>query len=525
MRDSLKNNSYDEMPYESYPYPLASPLNLATLATFFGMRPPPIEDARVLELGCAAGGNLIPHAIHYPQGRYLGIDLSAKQIARGQSDINALGITNIELRHCSIIDVDKSFGEFDYIICHGVFSWVPENIQEKILEISNKNLARNGVVYISYNTLPGWNISKTIRDMMLYHTKGFSNSQDKVRQARELLSFVQDSLAKTDTPYSKILLQEAKILAERSDHYLRHDHLEENNYQFYFSEFLDKARKHNLQYLSDVSLSTMYLDSMQASVEKNLNTENDIVGTAQYLDFINNRKFRSTLLCHRDVSLNRNLNTDQIRQFALSLDIVPEKAFEYVDLISEKAIDFYFLQSNNQSVSISSPYLKAVFYVLSAHRGYPIKFDRIVALANKIFPTDEKTTIEAELLDNAMSLIMKGFMEINVYERDKNKIHLTKPVVDQLIFHQVHNTNKDWITSPNHQAIFINSFRKSALKYMNGQNTKEQILENLLRDAVAGNLDYIKNNEKIEDIEQIKQELALKLDKTIESLYSKGVFK
>lgn len=49
-------SSYDEVPYESHPYPQAHPSRLAAVAALFGLAPPPVETARVLELGCAAGG-------------------------------------------------------------------------------------------------------------------------------------------------------------------------------------------------------------------------------------------------------------------------------------------------------------------------------------------------------------------------------------------------------------------------------------------------------------------------------------
>jgi len=316
MTQTAQLNSYDEIPYQSYPYAQSSPEKLATLGTLFGMTPPNIETARVLELGCAEG-DLIPHAVHYPKGQYVGVDLSKVQIDAGLVNIKALGLKNIELKHCSITDIDESFGKFDYIICHGVLSWVPEFVSEKILEISSKNLTENGIAYISYNTLPGWNMVRTIRDMMLYHSKNFVNPNEKVSQSRALLEFVKESLSGSETPYAKVLTQEAELLANQGDHYLRHDHPEDENKQFYFNEFMLEAGKNNMQYLSDTSLASMYLGNMGAAIAEKLKNLNDIVRTEQYMDFITNRRFRSTLLCHNNVKLNRALDNEVTKKFSL----------------------------------------------------------------------------------------------------------------------------------------------------------------------------------------------------------------
>jgi cyclopropane fatty-acyl-phospholipid synthase-like methyltransferase len=169
MSSVSENNAYDAVAYISKPFPQTHPDNLATLATLFGLQPPPLDNCRVLELGCASGGNLIPMAVSLPGSTCVGIDLSANQIADGQKTLAALGLKNVQLKHLSILDIDESFGEFDYIICHGVYSWVPEDVQDKILSICAANLARDGVAYVSYNTFPGWHMRGMIRDMMCYH--------------------------------------------------------------------------------------------------------------------------------------------------------------------------------------------------------------------------------------------------------------------------------------------------------------------------------------------------------------------
>jgi tRNA G46 methylase TrmB len=117
--------TYDAIPYESFPYSQAAPDRLATIATLLGVKPASPKACRVLELGSAAGGNIIPLAVNHPQSHFLGLDLSGVQVAEGRDTIQSLGLMNIELRHVNFLDVGPELGKFDYVVCHGVYSWVP----------------------------------------------------------------------------------------------------------------------------------------------------------------------------------------------------------------------------------------------------------------------------------------------------------------------------------------------------------------------------------------------------------------
>ena len=522
MIDSVQK-AYDDNPYQSYPYAQSSPEKLATLGTLFGMIPPAIETASVLELGCAEGGNIIPHAVHYPKGKYVGVDLSKVQIDAGKKHIKELGLKNVELKHCSITDIDDSFGKFDYIICHGVLSWVPDFVQDKIVEIAKKNLNKNGVAYISYNTLPGWNMVRTVRDMMMYHAKNVAES-DKVTQSRALLEFVKDSLEGAETPYAKILKQEAELLAKQGDHYIRHEHLEDNNKQFYFNEFMKMANNQGLQYLSDCSLASMYLGNMKQSVAEKLQGINDIVRTEQYMDFITNRRFRSTLLCHAEVKLNRALDNDSAKKFAISLDITAEKLLKDVVIESNDPMKFYFKGDKDQYITTNSPALKAAFYVLIENKGYPVGFNDLINKADKLIKGDAKAAIEAELLKNVRNLVIKGYMNIHLQSRDKEKVKLDKPHVNKLVQYQAEKTDNNWVTSQTHAPISINFFDKFAIKYMNGKNTKTQILDSLMKEVKNGQITLNKGDKKIEDTSQVKKELSAHLDDTIARLSVQSVF-
>ncbi len=521
--DQKNQNTYDEVPYVSYPFPQSSPEKLATMATLFGMEPPAMETAKVLELGCAEGGNIIPHALNNPKASYVGVDLSEKQIASGQKHIKALKLKNIELKNCSIMDIDESYGKFDYIICHGVFSWVSAEVQAKVLEISKKNLTENGVAYISYNTLPGWNMVRTIRDMMTYHSRGFEKAEEKLQQSRALLSFIKESVEGTDTPYAKFLSEEAEMLSKQGDYYLMHDHLEENNTQLYFSDFIIGAMQHGMQYLSDASLATMYLGNMKPSVVEKMKDLKDIIRTEQYMDFINNRRFRSTLLCHQGVKLNRALNNDCIKKFAMSLNIVPETPLKDAKLDSKDDVKFFFNGNKEQHLGANTPALKAILYVLSEHSAHPLKFDSVVAKASKLLKKADKEQISAELLNNAMNLVIKGYMQISLTEKTAEKINKEKPSATSLVSYQVKNTAYPWVTNHLHTPIAINLFDKYAIKYMDGSNSKSQIIDLLMKDVDAGEISLNQGEKKVEDKEIIKKEISNYLDFTISKLAHQGV--
>ena len=168
MSDALRR-SYDAVPYPDKPRPATHPDHLAALARLAGLNPAPARRCRVLELGCAAGANLWPMAQYLPESEFVGVDFSPVQVESGRRFVADLGLQNLTLTAASILDVDQSWGTFDYVLCHGVFSWVPREVQEAILTICTRQLAPQGIAYVSYNTFPGWHVRLMLREMVAYH--------------------------------------------------------------------------------------------------------------------------------------------------------------------------------------------------------------------------------------------------------------------------------------------------------------------------------------------------------------------
>ncbi|MGZ0174892.1 MAG: methyltransferase regulatory domain-containing protein [Planctomycetales bacterium] len=372
-------STYDAVPYPSYAYPQSRPQHLYLMGKLFGMQPPPVESARVLEIGCAAGGNIIPLAELWPKSTFLGVDASQVQIQDGQRALNVLKLPNIELRHARIEELSGSIGVFDYIICHGVYSWVSLSTRNAILKTCRDQLSPEGIAFISYNTYPGWHMRGMIRDMMNYHCAGFDEPQERTQQARALLQFLADASASADETHHRMLLDELALLSKSSDSYLFHEHLEQVNAPLYFQEFIRHASEFEMRYLSEVDLTAMLPENLPDAVRGALDRiAPDLIHLEQYLDFIRNRKFRRTLLCHESVALNRTLSASRIQDFYVASPLRPTDNLTH-DV--RAASNYNFEHPDGRSLTLNSPLEKAAFLCLAEHWPAAVQVSELASLA------------------------------------------------------------------------------------------------------------------------------------------------
>lgn len=319
------NTSYDLVPYESHPFPQTHPDRLAAVAALLGLRPPPVERCRVLELGCASGGNLVPMASLLPGSTFLGIDGSARQIGDGERLLAGLGLPNVTLRHADFMDLVPDLGEFDYVLCHGVYSWVPAAVQRRLFEIIARHLSADGIAYVSYNTYPGWHVRGLIRDMMLYHTKRIGEPAERVGQARAFLDFLAQSVGEENTSYHHILRHEVQLLRGAPDYYLFHEHLEDANEPVYFHQFVQQAESYGLRFVGEADLSVMVPSHFRPEVRDVLHRiAEDHVHLEQYMDFLRNRTFRQSLLARPGKEIQYRIEPGLLAGFFVSSPLTPD---------------------------------------------------------------------------------------------------------------------------------------------------------------------------------------------------------
>jgi methyltransferase-like protein/trans-aconitate methyltransferase len=307
--------TYDSVPYPSYPYSHLQPARLSAIARLFGLTPPPVPTARTLEIGCAAGGHIIPLAAAFPDARFVGIDISPVQIGQGRSRIERLGLTNIELMCRSVTDLGPEQASFDCIICHGVYSWAPDAVREAILEACRQLMARDGVAVVSYNVLPGWRLHQIVRDCALLHAGGEEIPARRAMRVHQLFDVFSEH-ARENTSYGQLWRNEAQRMRTRPDAYLAHELFEEHNSPCTFRQFADAASRHRLAYLGDVDVAAMIPEAMGAQAAQAIRDlcGSDVMAAEQYIDMMSGRTFRQTLLVHEtnESAIDRSLDPDRI---------------------------------------------------------------------------------------------------------------------------------------------------------------------------------------------------------------------
>ena len=482
-------NSYDALPYESHPYSATHPDHLATIAKLFGMQAADVDSARVLELGCAAGGNLIPLAVAIPTATFVGVDLSKRQINDGWELIERLGLKNIELQHRSIADISAKDGKFDYILCHGVFSWVDREVQEQIFAICSENLSSNGVAYISYNTNPGWYMRGMVRQMMCYHARQFDDPKLQVEQARALLDFLITAGSAGDEAYRALLNRELEILRNRQDSYLFHEHLEEVNEPLFFYEFIERAEKHELRYLAETQLTEMVAANLGSDVDRTLRELNlGLIPTEQYLDFLRNRTFRRTLLCHKSIALNRHIGPERLRGMYVSCALQPSGGSRVLGDQSEMS----FQAGNGPTVTVSKPSLKATLMGLARISPQAVLFESLPAFANnelgsiRVRDAENHRRDLDEIGGMILEMLSKDLITLRTRPQRFNKSPGDRPRVSPLI--KLQAGSQTHVTTLGHGMLQLSDLSQRLIPHLDGQNDRPA-LRGLLREMVtAGEL-------------------------------------
>lgn len=345
--NDVQQTIYSELGYKSMPFPYTTPATLEAYAALVGISAPNPKTARVLELGATYGGNIISQALFNPDATFVGIELSQEQVEKGNEVIANAGLINVSLVQSDIASIGSEIGTFDYIIAHGVYSWVDDGVKDALLRLIDEHLAEDGIAYISYNTYPGWHTMDEVRQLMMFSNrdKAQFNHKEKVLHGKTVGSIVGSQILKYDNlkERNSKFLGALRSVMQKDEYYVGHDHLEPNNDPVYFYQFNDHLGAHNLAYLCDADLTLSMVRSFDADIADTLDklALNDHVAQEQYLDFMLDTTFRKSIICkakHAE-SVTYDMGNPELVNSVPMRTIINN--FTYTILFNEEALSMF----------------------------------------------------------------------------------------------------------------------------------------------------------------------------------------
>jgi methyltransferase-like protein len=379
-------------------------------------------------------------------------------------------LRNIRVESRDILDLDAAIGTFDFIICHGTFSWVERDVQEKILEISARRLAPRGLVYVSYNTYPGWHFRGLAREMMCYHVRRFAEPEARAREARGILSFMAASAQGIEPVYSSLLGQELDYITARNDSYLLHDHLESVNEPVYFHDFVDRARRQGLQFVAEVQNTSIPIESLPPGIADGLaRLANDDVEYEQFLDFVINRRFRQSVLCHAGTEWQRGAHAGEIDRL-------------YVAARSTG--------NQDQAASRDEPILEAALCQLQQLWPLAISFESLLEKVK--IKMQESTDVQSAGSKGEAQALRAGL--IRCFGQKRVELGMLPPafvveISDRPVASALARAQAqlgETVTNLRHEAGTLNAFGRDVLCLLDGDHDRPALLEQLGRAAREG---------------------------------------
>ena len=520
--------SYDKVLYPSYTHTQTHPDRLATLATLLGMKPAPVERCSVLELGCGNGSNLVPMAYGLPESEFTGIDLAARPIASGQATIEALGLKNIKLSQFDVMNVTPDFGQFDYIIAHGLYSWTPPPVRDKILAICKVNLAPQGVAFVSYNAYPGAHLQRMVRGMMLFHVRNFSEPQEQINQAIALAKFLAESQPTTEKPdlYRLLLKEELEEMIEHSEGHIYHDELAEINEPVYFHQFMEHAARHDLQFLSESEFYETQAHIYPPQVVEMLRglARKHIVLKEQYLDFLKCRRFRQTLLCHEGVALERDPKAERVMNFYFAS--IARPVSEHPDISSAAVEEFRGARGGRMATDF--PLAKAAMLRLGEIYPQPLHFNELLAQARaRLGPQAEKQAEESEqeaqtLAEILLGVYAAGILEMHAYVPRCALEVSERPVASPLARFQIQSGNS--VATLRHTNVSVEDvIGQRLLALLDGTRDRAALIDELQSFVKSDVAARSKADGTTVEIEKVLQDVSNDLENNLTKLARLGL--
>jgi SAM-dependent methyltransferase len=467
---------YDKVAYPSIVFEHIRPDQIGAVAALHGVPQPNIANCRVLELGCGDGANLLSIAYTMPNSTCVGFDLSGERIAEATASAQRLGLSNARFHHMNVMDYSpEEFGEFDLIIAHGLYSWVPDFVRERVLKIYETSLKPNGIGFISYNAYPGWHFRGLIRDAMLLQAELIDEEAKKVEGSMNFLRFLMES-ARPESVYKSFLEDEYKATTNRHLNGLFHDELSEINQPFYFRDFVGKISGYDLKFLSEsepVAFFTGLLPKFAQDAVNNL--WDDPHRREQYLDFLRCTRFRGSLVCRNPVETSYRPLPDAVGSLFLSSRTEPVSDAPNL----QDGSNVEFSAPHDSSFTTNHPFTKMLLGEIRSRWPERTTFNELAEHVWKSFPDLHESGFQAEC--------------------ERSKVHMIELITSSVV--EVRCFSPAFVTAVSaspHISAFARWQAESGFEYVTSMTGANHEIENDLVRTLIVLLDGSRGRDQIE---------------------------
>lgn len=539
----LDLEQYDALGYDDFPFRATHPDWLSVAGRVLGVSTPRADRASVLELGCGRGANLVGLAVALPDAEFLGIDAAEAQIADGRADAEALGLRNLTFSVGDIAtnEVDRVIddlserGSFDYIICHGVYSWVPGGVRARILEIISTRLAPGGIAYISFNTLPGWHARGLVRDVLRRVATG-TTAAERAMSARSFLDLWSRHLG-ADQALGDYLRSEIDLLGRLSDRYLFFEHLVEENTAFYLGDFVGAVRAAGLEYLGDADLGTMRSEQLGDEAAEEIGRLGlDPVGTEALLDLLTVRLFRRALICRpEDVGSLGGEHSLHDAWLQADLDV----AGLQVDLMAHAdsatspesgaaittdtpQVEVQLTDDAGSLLSSDDPVVTTALWIMSETRPAGLSADALTSRVAERLGRAAEPELSEEIRHAMEALVLHGRVDAGRVDRGTSHVVDEQPIVSRLVRRQA-EAARAYATTSRHDHLALDRLDHVLLARLDGRHQRQDLVAAALSALADGDLEITVDDRSLEGSSDEVDLIAEIIDEKLEQYRRVGL--
>lgn len=465
---------YERFPYKGSPIPNTTTNNLVLCALWHQVPRPPFQQFRVIELGCGNSANLLSLAFYHPESTFIGIDNALSELDRAREGAKYLGLKNIRFVLKDIRDLKPAdFPPCDYIIAHGLYSWVPDAARDAILEFCRQALAPSGLAYISYNAQPGWSTRKLVRETLL-RSRSVQEAAvgDKAARAIEVAAQLLEDLPSRDYAYAALLADELERVRNGEPSYVFHEYLAEVNDGFWLRDFVERAKSHGLGYVADAQFCR-WEGHIPAELKTALARRDlDTVEQEEAADLLCNRYFHASILCREEAERNPISHREIFDEVYIATSLRAESdPFDLTDGVVEQ-----FFRGQGPEITLDASITKAAVVVLAAQWPFGFKLDELFQQAATLLVTHgciARADARSQLLDELITLFEAGQIDLRVWEPSYNADVPAYPQAHALARFEAEH--RDALTTPYHLPLPFEPEALTLVRALDGSRSKAEL--------------------------------------------------